>query len=208
MISVINILLVKGLEIDGFKIEFCENTYIPSDDTYLLYDSIKSLEKIMGPALEIGCGIGLISLKLASKNVRVVSIDINPYAVKCTYNNAKRNNLDKNIDVICCNMFDALREGIMFNLIVFNPPYLPYNGEKLDNYSRAYIGGLNGSEITKFFLKDVHKYLDDNGIIYLLQSSISDIIRRKPIIVKKIFFEELRIYRLDKHTLRTLENNI
>ena len=197
--------VVKGLEIDGFKIELCENTYIPSDDTYLLYDSIKSLKKIGSPVLEMGCGIGLISLKLASKNVRVVSVDINPYAVKCTYHNARRNNLDKNIDAICCNMFDALREGIRFNLIVFNPPYLPYNGEKLDNYSRAYIGGLNGSEITKFFLKDVHKYLDDNGLIYLLQSSISDIIRKKPIRVKKIFFEELRIYKLNKHILKTLK---
>lgn len=196
------------MRVNGLRIELCENTYIPSDDTYLLYDSIKSLKNVEGPVLEVGCGVGLISLKIASKNVRVVSIDINPYAAKCTHNNAKINGLDKNIDVICCNMFDALRNNLKFKLIIFNPPYLPSNGEKIDNYSRAYIGGKRGFEVTKTFLKNVGNYLDNNGLIYLLQSSISDIVRKKPISIKSIFFEELRIYRLDKDMLKHLNTLI
>ena len=57
-----------------------------------------------------------------------------------------------------------------FDLIVFNAPYLPNDGEK----NLALDGGVNGNELILRFLKKLRAHLKTNGDCYLLFSSLSD----------------------------------
>jgi len=89
-----------------------------------------------------------------------------------------------------------------FDLIIFNPPYLP---ESKYDKEKDTTGGKRGDETILRFLKQVKKYLNKNGKIFLLMSSltpkyrIEKEIEKQGIICKKItekilFFETLEVY--------------
>jgi methylase of polypeptide subunit release factors len=83
-------------------------------------------------------------------------------------------------------------------LITFNAPYLPEDKKEPKNSRTATTGGKKGDEISLKFLNQSQRYLNPNGKIFLLISSLTPmtkIKRFKPKIVatKKLFMEELRI---------------
>jgi len=80
------------LEYDpNLKIEYCRGVYPPSEDTMLLLDC---LEVVDGEdLLEMGCGSGIISLHCAAAGARVTAVDLNPAAVECTIENARKNGM-------------------------------------------------------------------------------------------------------------------
>ena len=91
---------------------------------------------------------------------------------------------------------------IRFDLIIFNPPYLPE--DKYDK-EKDTTAGRKGYELILKFLEEAKEYLDKNGEILLLFSSFSKpkIILRyadkigynsKLLAKKRIFFEELFVY--------------
>ena len=95
-----------------------------------------------------------------------------------------------------------------FDLILFNPPYLPTSkDEKVPGWlNYAFDGGISGRETLDRFLDEVKDYLKPGGKILVLISSITglgavmekmkglgfkaDIIERK-----KVSFEELMVIR-------------
>jgi len=99
--------------------------YDPAEDSFLLLESIT-----VSPTdsiLELGTGCGLIALACASQGANVVCSDINPYAVQLTRQNIEQNrHLIKGIiEVRQGDLFSVLKKQERFNVIVFNPPYLP-----------------------------------------------------------------------------------
>lgn len=63
-----------------------------------------------------------------------------------------------------------------FDLIVFNPPYLPSEEEKIDGYiDVAWDGGPSGRAIINRFLDQVNDYLTEEERILLLVSSLTGI---------------------------------
>ena len=88
-----------------------------------------------------------------------------------------------------------------FNLIIFNPPYLPEDSRESEDSKLATTGGKNGSEIINKFLKQAKKHLGENGKILLLTSSLTKGIKwenwkKKLLGKKKLFFEELYVWEL------------
>ena len=100
-------------------------------------------------------------------------------------------------------LFNYLKRKV-FDLITFNPPYLPES--EFDNESDT-TGGKNGDEVIIEFIKKLPKHLTISGRAFLLTSSLTPeknwkkIAKEKElkinkIATKKIFFEELYIWEI------------
>ncbi len=161
----------------NLKIHTHPQVYEPAEDTFFLLDTI-DIEK-NSSIFEIGTGTGIIALSCAQKCASVVCSDINPYAVKLVQKNITQNKnlLRGSIEVRMGNLFNVLSPNEQFDIIIFNPPYLPTKDSRLDDrgwFDIAIDGGQTGLEITKIFLKDISKYLVRNGKGYFIFSTQSD----------------------------------
>lgn len=146
-----------------------ESVYEPREDSLLL---AAALEKILENKnnktfLEIGCGSGLLSIIAAKHGYEVLAADINPAAVECTKRNAELNGVK--VEPMQSDLFQNIPIK-KFDLIVFNPPYLP---EEQNAENRAWAGGKN-LEVIKEFIKNAKRYLNDNGKVLVVISSLSN----------------------------------
>ena len=138
--------------------------YQPEADTYLLLSAAKKEVKPGDRVLEIGTGSGLIARELALLS-DVVATDINPHAALCARCSG--------VDVVRSNLFAGIRGT--FDLILFNPPYLPTQPEeRIDDWLEyALDGGDTGRVVIEQFAVDVGRVLAPHGRILLLISSLS-----------------------------------
>ena len=170
------------------KLNIDENIYEPREDSFLLAEvlekelKVKKYENI----LEIGCGSGLLSI-IAARYSKVTSVDINEKAVEITKKNMKLNKVS--LLVKKSDLFDNITGK--FDLIVFNPPYLPDN----DNIKGSEIWSENG--VINRFLKNVNKFLNKDGKILIVVSSltgmkyIEDLTRKYGFSFKKVKTEKV-----------------
>jgi release factor glutamine methyltransferase len=169
--------------------------YQPSDDTYLI---LKSLVGYRGKsALEIGIGSGAILRELSKRFSVVVGTDIDFAALSfCNQSN------DMEADLVCCDGTNPLATSQKYDLIVSNPPYLPY--DDTDIFDRTIYGGITGSETAIEFLKSAICLLSQHGAILILLSSLSNLpqfyrevallgLSRRTISRKRLFFETLLV---------------
>ena len=174
--------------------------YSPSDDSFLL---LKVIDGVEGKKfLDMGCGIGLTGLHAAKKGAIVTAADINPHAVECTRRNAARNNLK--MQVVRSDLFEKVNDE--FDIIAFNPPYLPDETTSTSWLERSWTGGGEGSEVAVRFLREAWKHLAPGGEIYLILSSIGGLMtvlkvakeRYESVMLeeKHMFFESVYAYRL------------
>jgi release factor glutamine methyltransferase len=149
--------------------------YQPEADTYLLFDAARAEVKPGDHVLEVGSGSGLIAGEI-TKMARTVATDINPHAVQCAR--------EEGIEIIRCNLADAISGK--FDLILFNPPYLPTEPqERIDDWFECALdGGKTGRETIARFASDVSRVLADGGRILLLISSLTGLSE-----VRQLFWE-------------------
>jgi len=182
----------------GLEIETCDGVYEPAEDSFLLADSLRGME--YKDVIEIGPGTGLLALICAQRARHVVAVDISKEAAVCTNNNAKRNNVE-NIEVIRGDLFFPISESHSFDLVIFNPPYLPEDdGDKAA--SSAWSGGKDGRLVIDRFLEQTKNYLKSGGRMLTIGSSHSAYektievleasgFKTKILARKKFFFEEI-----------------
>jgi len=188
---------------NGIELVTDSEVYPPSEDTYLLLDAI---ELGLGDSfLEIGCGSGLLSVAAAKTAQRVVATDISLEAVRNTQENLIRNSLDHRCSAIQSDLLSALNPNSKFSVIAFNPPYLPKD-EHTTDMDRALVGGMVGVEMTETFLREAPAYLQNQGSVYVVASSLADMERVEAAMLKnglrverpatkKLFFETLQVLR-------------
>jgi release factor glutamine methyltransferase len=187
------------------KLGASDLVYEPAEDSFLLADAALEEAEPGMLILEVGAGSGFVSavLKANINGIRVFATEINPHAARC----AKANG----IEVILTDLFNGLKSGsrgASFDLVLFNPPYLPTSeDEKVPGWlNYAFDGGASGRETLDRFLDEVGDYLKPGGEILVLISSITgfeavkekmmrsgfevDVVRRK-----KVSFEELMVVR-------------
>ncbi|MHA1924448.1 MAG: HemK2/MTQ2 family protein methyltransferase [Candidatus Thorarchaeota archaeon] len=193
------------------KLEVDDGVYPPAEDAYLLLDAIE-LERA-DSFLEIGCGTGLISVAAAEVAKSVVAIDLELNAVRNTRRNMEINSVSGRSCVIQSDLLGALAHNARFNVIAFNPPYLPENGT-VTEMDHAFVGGGAGVELTERFILQAIPHLERNGRIYIVVSSLADIERVSNFMKSqglqvndmaetKLFFETLRVLEgivLEGHT--------
>lgn len=155
-----------------FEIETDELVYIPSDDTFLLAENLEIKEG--QSVLEIGTGSGLVSMYASLLTDNVTATDINYNALELAEKNFKLNNI-ATIRLEFGDLFEPIKNE-KFDVILFNTPYLPTDSEDIinDDLNYAFDGGLDGRNVIKRFLNEAPNHLNDNGIIQMIQSSLSD----------------------------------
>ncbi|NHV99346.1 MAG: methyltransferase [Thaumarchaeota archaeon] len=142
--------------------------------------------------LEIGCGSGIVSLVLARRNVEVVAVDVAMEACKNTLDNFKRNRLQGVVHVVNGYLATAFRDNLVFDVVVSNPPYLPVDQSPVEDLSWA--AGKDAS-FSKKLLKNVLPLLSDTGVLFLVQSSLSDVDGLKRTLEEKGFLVEEASFR-------------
>jgi release factor glutamine methyltransferase len=152
---------------EELHLEYDPRVYTPSDDSELLVNNLAVKQSDV--VLEIGVGTGYVSLVAAKKASIVVGIDINPFAVQLAARNASLNDIT-NVHFIRGDLFDPLKD--MFDVIIFNPPYLP-DSNTSDELAYAWCGGESGHEVIDRFLNSFDRYLNSGGRMQLVQSSLS-----------------------------------
>ncbi|HYC19467.1 MAG TPA: HemK2/MTQ2 family protein methyltransferase [Candidatus Bathyarchaeia archaeon] len=169
--------------------------YEPCDDTYLLMDAALNEVRPADSVLEVGTGCGVIAKRLAERARCVIATDKNPRAVE----NARLNG----VEAIMGDLFADLDSR--FDLIIFNPPYLPSRGDvSRDWQNQAWDGGPSGREVIVQFLSQVGNYLTQKGRVLLVISSVTgyeevtELMHAqfgivKAIAERKFFFEKLYV---------------
>jgi release factor glutamine methyltransferase len=152
--------------------------YEPAEDTFLILDSISvDTNKLV---CEIGTGTGIIALSCAQQGASVICSDINPYAVDLVNKNIQKNQylLKGVLQVRQGDLFDVIGSDESFDIIIFNPPYLPTRlDQKVDDggwFNTAVDGGITGLELTERFLKNISKHLKPGGKGYYIFSTQSE----------------------------------
>jgi release factor glutamine methyltransferase len=116
--------------------------------------------------LEIGTGSGIIAAGLQEiPGTCIVATDINPHASLCAR--------EAGIDVIRTDLFAAVRGT--FDLVLFNPPYLPtLPEERIDDWlEHALDGGASGRVVIERFAAGAGRILAPEGRILLLISMLT-----------------------------------
>lgn len=130
--------------------------------------------------VEIGSGSGVnitfLAQILRPRPVKCVAIDINPYANRATLSTGVANGIQ--IDAVRASMKDGLRFDQSIDVLLFNPPYVPSEGEIPSSSSiehdpelcleAAWAGGTNGRYWIDILLPQVPQMLSPKGAFYMV----------------------------------------
>ena len=157
-----------------FKVE--EGVLIPRSETEILVEKV--LERIPFDeeriGFEIGVGTGCISITLLLERSKLIMYgdDIQDKAIELARTNAKIHKVENRFILKKGNMFEPV-EGMVFDFVVSNPPYIPESEwEKLPRGVRlegrvSLIGGKYGYEFYERFGKNIERFLKEGGFFAL-----------------------------------------
>lgn len=163
----------------GFEIAVNRNVLIPRPETELLAEHAwKQLAGEEEPppvtALDFGTGSGCLAIALAAKapKAQVHALDFSNAALELARKNAAANHVK--VEFHSGDGFTALANGMKFNLIVSNPPYIPASEiatlqpEVRDFEPRmALDGGADGLDFYRRLAVEARAFLKPGGRIML-----------------------------------------
>ncbi len=176
--------------------------YIPAEDSYLMSRILREqipnlIEKNHDlKFLEIGAGSGIhlqTALSSGIKQENIFSSDIDRKAVShCNL---------LGFNCIHSDLFKEIKGK--YDIIIFNPPYLPEDSREPKNSRKDTTAGKKGNEIIIRFLQEAKNHLNKNGKIFLITSSLSEDVpfssldyEAREIGCEKLFFERLCVWEL------------
>lgn len=157
-----------------------EEVYEPSEDTFLMEDVLESDRKCiteMKPCFicEVGCGSGYLTSCLLSilkggndETSRKMPLplsfmtDVNIKALRLSRKLLKHNHPEVAVELVQMNLFSSLRANnpgrYYFDIVIFNPPYVPSSNRELINASldagidSSWSGGTDGLFHISYFV--------------------------------------------------------
>lgn len=164
-------------------------SYVSSEDSALLRESLR--EYSGGVCLEIGAGNGGGLILLSERFGLTVGTDIRPPSF---FEGTGR------FEFVVADSASCFRQE-SFDLVAFNPPYLPSEG-LLD---RAVDGGEGGEAVSLRFLEDAMRVVKRNGKIVMLLSTENPVapverlceeggFEMKLVGERHLFYESLSVY--------------
>ncbi len=171
-----------------------KGVYSPSDDSFLMLEAIASVDVEGKELLDVGTGSGILGLFCAMRGASVTLTDVDEASIQHAQKAA--DSLGLKLETRVSDLFSNVKGK--FDLILFNPPYLP--SEICED--RTVDGGPMGTTLARRFLQDIQDYLKEDGTAFLLVSTQNDptsLIREYPrfqfslAAKRSLFFEELQI---------------
>ena len=187
----------------------CKSVYDPQEDSTMLEKYVR--QHARGKVLDVGTGSGVQAIAAAqNKNVAsVLATDIQKGAVDYCRKCIKHNK----IRLVQSDLFKNIKGK--FDTIIFNPPYLP---QELKLKDLTIEGGKKGYEAIERFLNEANSFLNQDGIILMVFSSLTkkekveeliknNLLDFEELEKQHIFFEDIHVYLLRKNDfLKRLEN--
>ena len=188
------------LRIEDFVAEFLATrnggatTYEPREDSFLMLEALAELSLRGLRVLDMGTGSGILAAYCTRRGADVTASDIDIEAIRALQLTSDRMGIS--IKLVTCDLFSEIPER--FDIVVFNPPYLPSStiGDRTTD------GGDHGTEIISRFLDELTQHLVENGRGILVISSLNDperLMMRHPDLSFKtmrersLFFERLYV---------------
>ena len=166
--------ILESVYFYGYKFKIHSSVFIPRQETEICIDILQSKAKTYHNALEIGCGLGCISITLVLEKIcqKIDSIDINNFAIKAAQDNAVELGC-KSVNFFQQNFFD-MNYIKKYDLIISNPPYIPISEikdldleVKLYDPLEALTDYCDGLKFYKYLSVIGKDMLNDDGIICL-----------------------------------------
>ncbi len=171
--------------------------YEPAEDSYLLEKEVKKYVQRKS-FLDMGSGSGIQSKSAKQGGASsILAVDSNPESVKLL----KKKKIPSKVSDLFSNIHET------FDIIAFNPPYLPHDDQEDKESQSITTGGKKGDELILRFLKQVSKHLNKKGSILLVVSSLTpkksilELLKKlnmKHTVVaeKRLFFEKLQVWKI------------
>jgi release factor glutamine methyltransferase len=227
-----------------FDKELRKMVYEPEADTFLMLTALETdvshIRTVANPVmvLEVGCGAGIsieflrYLLRESHPHVHYEVTDLNPAALRAALGTWSRNaragddrSLRAHLDATRSDLFTHLRGDAVgvYDVIIFNPPYVPTSDEELDDAVRAakqaaatpesiaaaWAGGADGRRVIDVFLPSLPRLLSARGSCYMValkENNIDGIVAlaeslglSTASIASRYTGEHLNIVRLTKH---------
>ena len=174
--------IIGSREFWSMDLKVSESVLIPRPETECLVEAalgVLSENALDAPkqVLELGTGSGAIALALASERPanRYFASDVSPAAVALARDNARMHRLDDRVCFFGGAWFDPMDcNGLKFDLIVSNPPYIPTGDIKsLQPEIRKYEpglaldGGPDGLDCLNLIIHRAVQYMAVQGVLLL-----------------------------------------
>ena len=156
---------------------------VPAPFVYSMY-ILEHMKILPGEeVLDIGSGSGILSIFAADTAKRIVASDLSYSARENTRMNAKLHEVDHIIDARQGDLFSSVSRNELFDVIILSIDF-----PRVDSW-------LGLWEVHRRFLKDVSRYLKDNGRIYYVFGYYENLPKLIPMISKN----GLRIMKIDNY---------
>lgn len=159
----------------GYILKVDERVLIPRPETEILVESALNEITPDMKVLDLCTGSGAIGIAIALKTgTKVVATDISEDALSLAKENASRLNAD--VEFIKSDIFSSFEDKpeFKFDVILSNPPYI--KTADIENLQKeikdfepktALDGGIDGLDFYRIIARDVKKYLNDGGKLFL-----------------------------------------
>ena len=155
---------------DFFKVT--PDVLIPRDETEILVREAIQLvkENNFEDVLDIGTGSGCIACTIAKNtDATVLGVDISSDALRIALDNVTKLGINNRAIFRKSNLFERIREGESFDIIISNPPYIPIGTELSEEVikepSIALFADENGLYFYRKIIEKAPEYLNTNGYL-------------------------------------------
>lgn len=156
----------------GNKFKVTSDVLIPRDETEILVRrAIKVIEENnFEDVLDIGTGSGCIACTIAKNtSATVLGVDISTDALRIALDNVTKLDINNRAIFRKSDLFEKVREGEVFDLIVSNPPYIPFGTELSKEVqqepSLALFAEENGLAMYRKIIEQAPRFLIEGGYL-------------------------------------------
>ena len=151
----------KGITISGGE---------PFEQPQALLKLLKLLRNNFEDVLDIGTGSGCIACTIAKQTkATVLGVDISSDALRVALDNVTKLGINNRAIFRKSNLFEKIREGESFDIILSNPPYIPIgtelSQEVMSEPSLALFAEENGLKFYRQIIEQAPDFLNEGGYL-------------------------------------------